>query len=304
MSAQEPDAHAADFEAALAEAAAAVEETLDDLLPEPRGPEARLHEAMRYACLAGGKRLRPFFVLQSGHIFGVDRRMMRRVAAAVECVHTYSLVHDDLPAMDDDDLRRGRPTVHKQFDEATAILAGDALLTLAFQILSDPETCADPFIRCTLVSELAKASGHQGMVGGQMIDLSVEGEEVPIVTVTRLQRMKTGALIDFACLSGAYVARAGEDARHALDAYAHDLGLAFQITDDLLDVEGAQDEAGKAVGKDAERGKATFVAALGPERARAQAELLLAQAEKHLGLFGAKAEPLRAATRFIAARSR
>ncbi len=284
---------------ALKDAADKVEEALDDLLPDANGPEAQVLEAMRYAAMGGGKRLRPFLTLQSGRLFGVDDETMVRVAAAVECVHVYSLVHDDLPAMDDDDLRRGKPTVHKKYDEATAILTGDALLTLAFEILSDDETHPDPYVRCKLVARLAKAIGARGMVAGQMIDLATENQSPDIGTVTRLQRLKTGELIAFACETGAIVGRASKEARHALEGYAHDLGLAFQMTDDLLDVEGDAEEAGKAVGKDAGRGKATFVDIMGAERARAQAELLSGQAARHLDLFDEKADLLRALTEFI-----
>ena len=290
---------ATDLGFALKDAAAKVEEALDELLPEINGPESQLLEAMRYAAMGGGKRLRPFLTLQSGRLFGIDDETMVRVAAAAECVHVYSLIHDDLPAMDDDDLRRGKPTVHKQYDDATAILAGDALLTLAFEILSDDETHSDPYVRCKLVSRLAKAIGARGMVAGQMIDLATENENPDIGTVTRLQRLKTGELIAFACETGAIIGRASKDARHALEGYAHDLGLAFQMTDDLLDVEGDAAEVGKALRKDAGRGKATFVDILGAERARAQAELLAGQAARHLDLFDEKADPLRALTEFI-----
>ena len=288
-----------ELEAALKDAVARVEETLEELLPESNGPEARVLEAMRYATLGGGKRLRPFLTMQSGQLFGIDDETMLRVATAVECVHVYSLIHDDLPAMDDDDLRRGKPTVHKQYDDATAILAGDALLTLAFEILSDDETHPDPYVRCQLVSSMAKAIGPRGMVAGQMIDLVTENQNPDIGTVTRLQRLKTGELIAFACKTGAIIGRASKEARHALEGYAHDLGLAFQMVDDLLDVEGDEAEAGKALRKDAARGKATFVEILGAERARAQAELLAGQASRHLDLFDEKADLLRALTEFV-----
>lgn len=284
---------------ALKDAVAKVEEILDEVLPESNGPEARLLEAMRYATLGGGKRLRPFLTLQSGRLFGIDDETMLRVAAAVECVHVYSLVHDDLPAMDDDDLRRGKPSLHKQYDDATAILVGDALLTLAFEILSDDETHPDPYVRCKLVSRLAKAIGPRGMVAGQMIDLATENQNPDIGTVTRLQRLKTGELIAFACETGAIVGRASKEARHALEGYAHDLGLAFQMIDDLIDVEGDEAEAGKALRKDAGRGKATFVEILGPERARSQAGLLAGQASRHLDLFDEKADLLRALTEYV-----
>jgi farnesyl diphosphate synthase len=287
---------------ALAEAAAFTERSLAALLPSPNGPEARLLEAMRYAALGGGKRLRAFLVQQTGRIFGVDRRPLGRVAAAVECVHAYSLVHDDLPAMDDDELRRGKPTVHKAFDEATAILAGDALLTLAFGLLGEPDTHGDPFVRCELVTRLAHAAGHAGMVGGQMMDIAFERAAPGLPEITRLQRMKTAALITFSCESGAILGRASAAARNALSAYGQDLGLAFQIVDDLLDAEGDPARMGKAAGKDAGRGKPTVVSILGTERARAQADALAAQAAGHLDLFDERADLLRAAADFVVSR--
>jgi farnesyl diphosphate synthase len=257
---------------------------------------------MRYATLNGGKRLRAFLVLQSGRLFGVDRRALGRVAAAVECLHAYSLVHDDLPAMDDDDLRRGRPTVHKAFDEATAILAGDALLTLAFGLIASPEAHGDPFVRCELLSRLAHAAGHAGMVGGQMMDLAFEETDTPLPEITRLQRMKTAALITFCCEAGAIMGKASGSARQALAAYGQELGLAFQIADDLLDLEGNALETGKNVQKDAARGKATVVASMGAERARSQADALIRQAIRHLDLFDEKADLLRAAAQFVVTR--
>lgn len=288
-----------ELKAAMAACAEAVNRELDRILTTDDAPERRLIEAMRYASLAGGKRLRPFLVMQTARQFSVAERSALRVAATVELVHCYSLVHDDLPAMDDDDLRRGKPTVHKAFDEATAILAGDALLTLAFGVLANPATHPNPAIRADLVVKLAKAAGGHGMVGGQMIDLRAAQTDLDIGSITRLQRLKTGALIDFSCQAAAALGNAPSAARDALRGYAHDLGLAFQIADDLLDVEGAEAETGKAVGKDAQRGKATFVSILGPERARAQAELLAQQAVEHLAIFDEKADLLRAVARFI-----
>jgi farnesyl diphosphate synthase len=276
-----------------------IDAVLDRLLTVPPGLEARVYEAMRYSALAPGKRLRPLLVLASARLFGVARRSALQVAAAIEMVHAYSLIHDDLPAMDDSDLRRGRPTCHRQFDEATAVLAGDGLLTMAFEALSDPDTHGDAAVRCELVSALATAAGAAGMVGGQMIDLIAEKQRLDIGAITRLQRMKTGALIAFACESGAILAKAAPELRTALRGYAHDLGLAFQIADDLLDVEGSADETGKPVGADAAAGKATFVSILGVERARAQAELLVSQAVAHLELFEDKAELLRQVARFV-----
>jgi farnesyl diphosphate synthase len=288
------------FTEALAETAQLTDDTLERLITVPEGYEARVFEAMRYAALAPGKRLRPFLVLASAQLFSVARRSALQAACAVEIVHAYSLVHDDLPAMDDSDLRRGRPTVHKAFDEATAVLAGDGLLTLAFEVLAQPDTHGDPAVRCELVSALAVAAGCNGMVGGQMFDLIAENRpELDIGAITRLQRLKTGALIAFSCEAGAILGKASTDARMALRGYAHDLGLAFQIADDLLDVEGSADSTGKPVGQDAAAGKATFVSILGIERARAQAQVLVRQAVAHLDLFQERAELLREAARFV-----
>lgn len=272
---------------------------LDRLLRVPPGLEARVYEAMRYSVLSPGKRLRPLLVLASSQLFGVARRSALQVAAAIEMVHAYSLIHDDLPAMDNSDLRRGRPTSHKQFDEATAVLAGDGLLTMAFQVLADPDTHGDAAVRAGLVTAMAGAAGAAGMVGGQMIDLIAEKQPLDIGAITRLQRMKTGALIAFSCEAGAILAKAAAEVRLALRGYAHDLGLAFQIADDLLDVEGSSAETGKPVGADAAAGKATFVSILGIERARAQAELLVNQAVAHLELFEERAELLRQVARFV-----
>jgi farnesyl diphosphate synthase len=290
------------FPEALDEAAKLTDASLERLLLVPAGLEARVYDAMRYAALAPGKRLRPFLVLASARLFGVARRCALQVAAAVEMVHAYSLVHDDLPAMDNSDLRRGRPTCHRQFDEATAVLAGDGLLTAAFEVLAHPDTHGDPAVRCELVSALAAAAGAAGMVGGQMIDLLAEHQNLDIGAITRLQRMKTGAIIAYSCEAGAILAKAPAEIRTALRGYAHDLGLAFQIADDLLDVEGSAAETGKPVGADAAAGKATFVSILGVERARAQAEVLIRQAAAHLDLFEQRAELLREAARFVIAR--
>lgn len=288
------------IEPALHEAAVYMEEILTELLPEPMGPQARMVEAMRYATVAGGKRVRAFLVLQSGRQFGVDRRALARAAAAVECVHAYSLAHDDLPAMDNDDMRRGKPSTHKKFDEATAILAGDALLTHAFALLAAPETHPDPHVRVELVARLAQAAGANGMVGGQMIDIAAQGEFISdIGHITRLQRLKTGALIAFACEAGAIMGKASPPMLRALTAYAQDLGLAFQIVDDLLDIEGDPAVMGKAAGKDERAGKATFITVLGAERARAQAELLAKQAARHLEVFDEKADLLRGLAAYV-----
>ena len=289
------------LEKALRDTAREVEEVLEAVLPYEGGLEARLFESMRYATLGGGKRFRPFLVTQSA-LFSVSRASALRAAAAIELVHCYSLVHDDLPAMDDDDLRRGRPTVHKQFDDATAILAGDALLTLAFEVLADPRTHDNGSVRADLVAALATAAGAHGMVGGQMLDLAAESIQLDMGGITRLQRLKTGALIAFSCEAGAILGHASTEPREALRGYAHDLGLTFQIADDLLDVEGTIEETGKAVGKDAAAGKATFVSILGVERAREQAKLLAKQAVEHLAIFDDSADPLRAAAYFVVER--
>jgi farnesyl diphosphate synthase len=272
---------------------------IERVLAVPPGLESRVYEAMRYSALAPGKRLRPLLVLAGSRLFGVSRRSALQVAAAIEMVHAYSLIHDDLPAMDNSDLRRGRPTCHKQFDEATAILAGDGLLTMAFGVLAHPDAHGDPAVRGELVAALAAAAGAAGMVGGQMIDLIAEQQPLDIGAITRLQRMKTGALIAFSCEAGAILAKAAGELRTALRGYAHDLGLAFQIADDLLDVEGVAAETGKPVGADAAAGKATFVSILGVERARAQAQLLVTQAVAHLDLFESRAELLRQVARFV-----
>ena len=254
---------------------------------------------MRYSLFAGGKRLRPFLVIASADLFDVDKGRAVRVAAAIECIHTYSLIHDDLPAMDDDDLRRGKPTAHKAFDEATAILAGDGLQTLAFEILADPDTHSDPHVRCELITAVARAAGIHGMVGGQMIDLAAEGKALDMGEVTRLQQMKTGALITFSAEAGAILGKVSDQKRQLLQGYAHDLGLAFQIADDLLDHEGTPEETGKATQKDAKKGKATFVSLMGADRARQQAAMLAEQAIAHLKDFGDKALLLRALAQYV-----
>jgi len=287
----------------MAEAAQAVEEVIGYLLPEEAGgAETRVFEAMRYAILNGGKRFRPFLVLSASRLFNVAERCAFRAAAAVEMVHSYSLVHDDLPSMDDDDLRRGKPSCHVKFDEATAILAGDALLTLAFEVLAGDATHSDPAVRCELVLGLGGACGGQGMVGGQMIDLISEHQALDIGTISRMERLKTGELIAFSCEAGAILGKAPKSARHALRAYAHDLGLAFQIIDDLLDEEGSEADIGKSVGKDAAAGKATFVSILGPDQARVQAEMLADQAVQHLDLFEENADLLRQVAGFVVER--
>lgn len=287
------------LDAAMAAAVRDVEAMLEDLLPRPQGLHARVHEAMRYAIFAGGKRLRPFLVLSSASLFAVEKRGALRVAAALECMHTYSLVHDDLPCMDDDDLRRGRPTTHKAYDEATAVLAGDALLTLAFEILAHPDTHASAEVRCRLIDRLGKAGGHAGMIGGQMIDIEAETRSFESNEVVLLQQMKTGALFEFACEAGAVLGEAGAEDHERLRSYARDFGLAFQITDDLLDVLGTAEKVGKSVGKDKDQGKATLVSIRGVEGAREEARKLVDRAGANLDFYGGKAKDLRALALFL-----
>ena len=290
------------LEDALRDAAEAVDAALDSLLPAQDGATGRLFEAMRYSLFAGGKRLRPFLVLSGADLFEVPRVWSVNTAAAIEMVHTYSLVHDDLPAMDDDDLRRGKPTCHIAFDEATAILVGDSLLTLAFEAVTAPTGHPDAGVRAALACALARAAGAEGMAGGQAIDLAAQSREFGLDEIVRLQQLKTGALFGFSCEAGAILA--GEDgaARAALRAYAACIGLAFQIADDLLDHQGSEVDLGKAVGKDAAAGKATFVGLLGAEEARRRAEALADDAIAALGPFDHKAEPLRAVARYIVER--
>ena len=281
---------------AMTAAAAEIDQALDTLIPPPEGDEARLFEAMRYASIGGGKRLRGFLVLEGAAQFSVARDAALRVAAAIEMLHAYSLVHDDLPCMDDDDLRRGKPTVHRAFDEATAVLAGDALQTQAFLVLSEPDTHPDPAVRAELCRALARAAGARGMCGGQMLDMLAEeaGRPLEEAEIGRLQLLKTGKLIEFSAEAGAILGKAPIQLRHALSAYGRDLGAAFQIADDVLDATATAEETGKRTGKDADAGKATLVGLLGLERARLQAERLAAQAQDHLDAFGEAAVHLRA----------
>jgi len=268
-------------------------------LPETDLRENRLYAAMRYGVLSGGKRLRPFMVMQSSKLFNVDPARARRVAAALEFVHCYSLIHDDLPAMDDSDMRRGVPTIHVKYDEATAILAGDALLSLAFEVLSDVETHPDPHVRIELIRKLAEASGPQGMVGGQMLDLIGEDESFDFGTISRMQRMKTGKLMAFACEAGAILGKADEPHKRALCNYAHDLGLAFQVTDDILDVESTTALTGKPANQDERAGKSTFVSTMGKEEAKARAKMLVDQACAHLKVFQGRADTLEELARYV-----
>lgn len=310
----------------LQEVSEAVEDKIAQLLPggESEGPnvislhgaandtvsaptycaehEGTIIEAMRYSALSGGKRLRPFLTVMCASLFGVSLDASLRTAAAIEFVHTYSLIHDDLPAMDDDDLRRGKPACHIKFGEAAAILAGDALLTLAFEILSHDRVHPDPMVRCELISALARASGYSGMVAGQMLDLEAENETLSIDEIIRLQRLKTGEMFAVSCEAGAILGKAPRPMRSALRRYAHDMGLSFQIRDDLLDAEGKREETGKEVGKDHIAGKATLVSVLGIERAREQCQILADQAVNHLAVFDKNADVLRTLAKFVISR--
>jgi len=281
-----------------------VDAAFDAFLPVPGDARARLIEAMRYAAIGGGKRVRPLLLVTTAEMYGVSRDSAIRAGCAIESIHAYSLIHDDLPCMDNDDLRRGKPTVHKAFDEATAVLAGDSLHALAFELLSMPETSSDPFIRAELVQALAAASGSGGMAGGQMMDIAAGDQEFDLRTVTRLQQLKTGALLGAAVEMGAILGHVPDEARGHLRAYARDIGLAFQIADDLLDATGDESKTGKALRKDASQGKATFVSLMGAKKARDQAQALAEQAVGHLAGHGEEAQILRALARFIVERDR
>ncbi|MEO6359923.1 MAG: polyprenyl synthetase family protein [Sphingomicrobium sp.] len=283
---------------------AEIDTFLTAMLPATGDGRDRLFDAIRHAAIGGGKRLRPLLTMASCQMFAIDRRPALRVGAAIEAVHVYSLIHDDLPCMDDDDLRRGKPTLHKAFDEAVAVLAGDSLQALAFEIIADPETHADPFVRSELVLELARAAGPSGMAGGQMLDLAAEGRTLDLAEIGRLQQLKTGALIEYSIDAACIMARLPAEARTPYRGYARNIGLAFQIADDLIDHGGDAAAAGKRTGKDEAQGKATFVSLLGEERARQQAEMLVEQACEHLGEHGSEADLLRAIARFAIERDR
>ena len=288
----------------LTQIAADIDQEFDALLKLPGDARDRLYAAMRHAAIGGGKRLRPLLVTATAALFHVDRAVAVRVGTAVEAIHVYSLVHDDLPCMDDDDMRRGKPTVHRAFDDATAVLAGDSLHALAFEVLASPQTHPDPFVRGELVSTLALASGPEGMAGGQMMDIEAENATFDLQTVMRLQALKTGALIAASVEMGAILGHIPTEGRTHLRGYARDIGLAFQIADDILDVEGDPELAGKALQKDADAGKGTFVSLMGLERAKQQAEMLVAQANEHLSCYGTEANLLRAIANYITERDR
>ncbi len=289
---------------ALIRIAGDVDAAFDALLPVPQDTRARLVEAMRYSAIGGGKRVRPLLLCATAELYGVDRAVAIRAGVAIESIHVYSLIHDDLPCMDDDAMRHGKPTLHCAFDEATAVLAGDALHAFAFEVLGDLRSGGDPFTRIELVQALAGASGAAGMAGGQMMDIVAEGTTFDLQTITRLQQLKTGALLGAAVEMGAILGKVAIEGRAHLRGYARDIGLAFQIADDLLDHEGDEAAAGKALRKDAVAGKQTFVSLLGPDRARDQARMLVDQAISHLGQHGSEADLLRALARYIVERDR
>ena len=298
------DGPTVDLEAEADRVSREVDDFFSRLLQSPGDSRLRLYEAMRHAAIGGGKRLRPLLTIAASRLFGISDEQALRAAAAIEAIHVYSLIHDDLPSMDDDDLRRGKPTVHKAFDEATAILAGDSLHALAFEILAHEATDKDPAVRSDLVLELSRASGPNGMAGGQMMDLAAEGQSLDLAAVTRLQQLKTGALIEYAVEAPCIIVRLAREARTPYRGYARNVGLAFQITDDLIDHSGNEAAAGKRTGKDAKAGKATFVSLLGADRARQQARVLVDQAIDHLADHGEEADMLRAIARFAIERDR
>lgn len=295
-----------DLQGAISKTASLVDQKMSELLPQvvkgSKVNESRVVEAMRYAVISPGKRLRPFMVVTSASLFGVDQESALQAASAVEFIHAYSLVHDDLPALDNDDYRRGKPSCHKEFDEATAILAGDALLTFAFEVISHPTTHSDPSVRAELLLSMAQACGVKGMIGGQMMDIISEKKELSIEEITRLQRMKTGALFAISCEAGAILGKAPRNMRNALRAYAYDVGLAFQITDDLLDAEATQYEGWSVVRQNKSSGKGTYVSAMGIDKSRQQARILVEQAVSHLDMFGKRADLLKELARFVVER--
>lgn len=297
------DRDRADLDSESARVASGIDDLFGGLLVARDDGRETLFAAMRHAAIGGGKRLRPLLTVASARLFGIDRERALRAGAAIEAIHVYSLIHDDLPCMDDDDMRRGKPTVHKAFGEAAAVLAGDSLHALAFEILADPATSEDPFVRSELVLELARASGPGGMAGGQMMDLAAEGQALDLAAITRLQQLKTGALIEYSVEAACIMGRLPAEGRTPYRGYARNIGLAFQIADDLIDHKGDPRAAGKRTGKDAVAGKATFVSVLGPERAEQQARFLVAQAIEHLDEHGAEADLLRALARFAIERN-
>ena len=292
------DRLASELEAEASRVSTDVDEFFAALLPPSGDDRERLFEAMRHAAIGGGKRLRPLLTIAASRLFAIDRERALRVGCAIEAIHVYSLIHDDLPCMDDAELRRGKATVHKAFGEAEAVLAGDSLHALAFEILAHQATHEDPWVRSDLVLELAQAAGPAGMAGGQMLDLAAEGRQLDLTAITRLQQLKTGALIEYAVEAACIMTRLQNDARTPYRGYARNIGLAFQIADDLIDHSGDQAAAGKPTGKDANAGKATFVSLLGPDRARQQASFLVDQAIEHLSGHGSEADLLRAIARF------
>ena len=287
-----------ELDAETARVSAEVDDFFAQLLAAPGDSRDGLYEAMRHAAIGGGKRLRPLLTVAASRLFAIDRERAVRVGCAVEAIHAYSLIHDDLPCMDDAELRRGKPAVHKAFGEAEAVLAGDSLHALAFEILAHPATHDDPRVRADLLLELARAVGPAGMAGGQMMDLVAEGEQLDLSSITRLQQLKTGALIEYAVEAACIMARLPGEARTPYRGYARNIGLAFQIADDLIDHSGSEAAAGKPTGRDADAGKATFVSLLGEERARQQAGFLVNQAIEHLSGHGSEADLLRAIARF------
>ncbi len=293
---------ALDLDAEAAAVSAEVDALFTSLLRLPGDGRDRLFAAMAHAAIGGGKRLRPLLTVAAARLFGIPRERAIRAGAAIEAIHVYSLIHDDLPCMDDDDLRRGKPTVHKAYDEATAVLAGDSLHALAFEILADPATSENPFVRAELTIDLARASGRDGMAGGQMMDLAAQGEVLDLAAISRLQQLKTGALIEHAVEAACILGSVPIPARTPYRGYARNVGLAFQIADDLIDHSGDEASAGKRVGKDAAAGKATFVSLMGEDRARAQAAMLVDQAIEHLHDHGEEADLLRAIARFAVER--